>query len=295
MNDSNLADTVTDLPVRPVGDPAPRVVLDFAGRTHPGNLRENNEDNFHIVQFGRYLRALHSSLPSGQYPEEIDRPGYGFAVADGMGGHAAGEVASRAAITLFIDCVLRTPDWIFWREEELVAKVMERTAERFQAVNESIIAQAREQPKLKGMGTTLSMAASLGDNLIVAHLGDSPVYLFRNGHLHRLTLDHTMERERQHFDPNAARFRHVLTRAIGFPGGGTPDVGRYRLTDGDRLILCTDGLTDMADDAAITQELTQAKSSDEASLALIQLALTNGGKDNVTVVVATYQITREAA
>jgi protein phosphatase len=294
MSDSNLDDTITDLPMLPAGDPSARVVIDFAGRTHPGNLRDNNEDNFHIVQFGRYFRTLHSSLPSGQYPEEIDRPGYGFAVADGMGGHAAGEVASRAAITLFIECVLRTPDWIFWREEEL-AKVMERTTERFQTVNASIIAQAREQPQLKGMGTTLSMAASLGDDLIVAHLGDSPVYLFRNGHLHRLTKDHTMEQERQHFDPNAARFRHVLTRAIGFPNGGSPDVGRYRLADGDRLILCTDGLTDMADDAAITQEMTRATSSDEASLALVQLALTNGGKDNVTAVVVTYQITREAA
>ncbi len=105
------------------------------------------------------------------------------------------------------------------------------------------------------MGTTLSMAISLGDDLIVAHLGDSPVYLFRNGHLHRLTKDHTMEKERQHFDPNAARFRHVLTRAIGFPSGGSPDLGRFRLADGDRLLLCSDGLNDMVDDAAIAREL----------------------------------------
>jgi protein phosphatase len=168
---------------------------------------------------------------------------------------------------------------------------MERTAERFRRVNESFLAQARDVPGLKGMGTTLSMAISLGDDLIVAHVGDSPVYLLREGRLHRLTKDHTVAQERRGFDPDAARFRNVLTRAIGIPeAGGGPDVERYRLADGDRLLLCTDGLPDMVGDEDIARELGQARTADDATRRLIELALAGGGRDNVTAVVASYRI-----
>jgi protein phosphatase len=230
-------------------------------------------------------------LPVGQIPEETDRPGYGFAIADGMGGHAAGEVASLRAITLLIEYALQTPDWIFSQDTSRLATVMERTAGRFQAVNETVVAQGKEKKELRGMGSTLTVALTLGDDLIVAHVGDSPVYLLRGGSLQRLTTDHTVAQQRRAFDAeNAAKFRNVLTRAIGIPDvGGMPDIERYRLADGDRLLLCTDGLTDMADDAAIARTLTAAASADAACQALINLALAGGGKDNVTVIVATFR------
>lgn len=299
MNEDALPDTALDLrPLRTELDRFSALVCTGAfGRTHPGKVRQNNEDNFHIVQFGRYLRAVQSSLPAGQYPEELDRLGFGFVVADGLGGHAAGEIASRTAITLLLEYALQTPDWVLGREDDLLLRVMERTDRRFRSVNAAIFAESQSRAPLRGMGTTLSVALSLGDDLIVAHVGDSPIYLLRNGRLSRLTRDHTVAQERSGFDAaTAARFRHVLTRAIGIGDtGGEPDVARYKLADGDRLLICTDGLTDMVDDESIAQELGRGTASEEdVCQALIDRALDRGGKDNVTVVVATYRLAAEA-
>jgi protein phosphatase len=289
-----MSDTIQDLRALGPEEAAPpaRLAVDIGGRTHAGKVRPNNEDNFHVVQFGRHLRTVLSSLPAGHAPEEVDRVGYAIAVADGMGGHAAGEVASRRAITLLVEFALLTPDWVLGSDDASLAEAMDRAAGRFRCVNEEILAEARSLPAERGMGTTLSLALSLGEDLIVAHVGDSPVCLFRGGRLLRLTRDHTAAREWAGLNATTGtRFRHVLTRAIGSADtGGRPDVARYRLADGDRLLVCTDGLTGMVDDESIARELGRGTSSDEACEALINLALERGGKDNVTVVVATYRL-----
>jgi serine/threonine protein phosphatase PrpC len=294
MSSHAMADTAPDLtPVRPETSPLPLLpVVDIGALTHAGKVRPNNEDNFHVVHFGRYLRTVLSSLPAGQISEELDRPGYGYVVADGMGGHAAGEIASRTAIALLIELGLRTPDWILGREDALLARIMDRTAERFRTVHETVRARAEDRAALRGMGTTLSVALSIIDELIVAHVGDSPVCLYREGRLHRLTRDHTVAQELAAIDADyAARFRNILTRAIGSNTiKGEPDIARYRLCDGDRLLLCTDGLTDMIDDERIAHELAAGTTSADACRALVDLALDRGGRDNVTVIVATYRI-----
>ena len=110
MSDDRSDDTIPDLPALSQGTAIPpSLEVEFGGRTHPGLVRPNNEDNFHIVRFGRYLRTVLSSLPDGQVPEEDSPPGHGFAVADGMGGHAAGEIASRAALTALSRSPSRRP------------------------------------------------------------------------------------------------------------------------------------------------------------------------------------------
>ncbi|HEX3146637.1 MAG TPA: protein phosphatase 2C domain-containing protein [Gemmataceae bacterium] len=293
MSDDSDPDTVDDMPALSAGAGAAPISLhvDFDGRTSRGLVRPTNEDHFHIVHFGRYLRTQLSSLPAGAVDEEFEPPGYGFVVADGVGGHAAGETASRLAIRLLVEFALQTPDWILGVQDDHLDEVMDRFARRFQSVNFAILTLAETDPKLKGMGTTLSLAVSLRDRLIVAHLGDSRVYLLRREKLHRLTHDHTMSQQVD--DPSGSgpvRFRRVLTRAIGLPQtGGEPDLFQYQLEDRDRLLLCTDGLTDMVGEDTIASELGRAASAADACRKLVDLALERGGRDNVTVVVANYR------
>jgi PPM family protein phosphatase len=294
MAGDSESDTVEDLRLSGAAARPSRVVfgVEVGGLTHTGKVRPNNEDHFHIVQFGRFLRTLVSSLPAGEVPEEVGEPGYGFAVADGIGGHAAGEVASRTAISLLVECVLQTPDWILGHEDHLLTRVMDRFADRFQTINFALQARSDSEPAFRGMGTTLSVAISLGEDLLVTHVGDSAAFLCRRGQLHRLTRDHTTSQLRPDPDAaNGARFRRVLTRAIGLhQTGGEPDLYHYRLADGDRLLLCTDGLTDMVGEHTIANELDRASSASSACQTLVDLALDRGGRDNVTAVVATYRL-----
>ncbi|MFO0800661.1 MAG: protein phosphatase 2C domain-containing protein [Gemmataceae bacterium] len=292
MSDANEHDTVDDVPALGGGASSGvgPVIVDAAGRTHVGNVRRSNEDNFHIARFGRYLRTVESSLTAADMPDDFEQVGYGFAVADGVGGSAAGEVASRLAITLIIDLVLQTPDWLFAQSAIDVRTVMTRTARRFGLVNDAVVAEAAARPGLRGMGSTLSLAISLGTDLIVAHVGDSPVFLYRGGRLTRLTRDHTVPTSRFGVHPaDATRVRLALTHAIGIPtNGGDPELSRHTLADRDRILLCTDGLTDLVGEDDIADELGRV-SAEDACQALVGRALDRGGGDNVTVVVASYR------
>jgi protein phosphatase len=281
---------------RSPGPPSSAVRPDISGRSHTGKARPSNEDNFLVVRFGRFLQTMITSLPQDDLATEYGDTGYGMLVADGMGGRAAGEVASRLAISLLINLVLETPDWVLSLDEAYADEVAARAVRRFHQVNESIIERARHEPGLKGMGTTLTMACSLGTELLIVHVGDSPAYLLRGRELHRLTRDHTIAQ--QMADHGAipiqsipSRYRRVLTHAIGiWEAGSEPEIRRLRLEDGDRLLLCTDGLTDMVDDPTISGLLQGQATSKSACEALVDAALAGGGRDNVTVIVATYRI-----
>ena len=273
------------------------VEVDLAALSHPGRVRPNNEDHYLVLRSGRYLRTCMTNLPEGRVPHEFEETVYVMAVADGMGGHAAGEVASQLALTLFVDHVLETPDWIFPHDDLRMVEVLKRAVQRFRSVNAALLEQARRNPRLAGMGTTLTVAMSFGLVLKVAHVGDSRVYLLRRGVLHRLTWDHTLAQELADLgnipaeDVATHPLRKILTHAIGLSeGGGEPDVRRLRLADGDRLLLCTDGLTEMVDDATIAAELGRDRPAAEVCQGLLDLALDRGGLDNVTIVVAGYRI-----
>ena len=132
------------------------------------------------------MQTMLTNLPPGASPERAETA-YGLLVADGMGGAAAGEVASRTAITILVDLVLRTPDWIMRPDEGLIREVLGRMDRRFRQVNQALAEQARSEPDLAGMGTTMTLACSHGADLVVAHVGDSRAYLFRQGRLAQLT------------------------------------------------------------------------------------------------------------
>jgi protein phosphatase len=273
------------------------VRVDLGGLSHTGKVRPKNEDHFLVARFGRAMQTLLTNLPPGNVPEHFSQSAYGLVVADGVGGASAGEVASRAAISVLVELVLQTPYWIMRPDEQLVKEVQGRAARRFRAVGEALAARARADPSLFGMATTLTLAASLGAEMVVTHVGDSRAYLFRQGRLLRLTRDHTFAQALA--DCGAIRpedvathgLRHVLTNVIGAKGDEVnAELHHLRLADGDQVLLCTDGLTEMAPDAAVAEVLGRPGPAAAACDALVELALAGGGRDNVTVVLARYHI-----
>jgi protein phosphatase len=238
-----------------------------------------------------------TSLPLEEVPARTEEVNYVMVVADGMGGHAAGEIASRMAISTLVGLALEVPDWIFKVDEEHAPEIERRSRKYVQEVGAMLVERGRRDATLHGMGTTLTAVRSLGRDLLITHVGDSRAYLLRGGGLHRLTRDHTFAQllvdsgQLAPGDVAMSGHRHVLTNALG---GTVEDVqvdtDRLQLEDGDRLLLCSDGLTDLVDDQTITNILRDTTRSSDACDRLVQRALDNGGRDNVTVIVAAYRL-----
>ena len=167
------------------------VRIDVHAQTHPGHHRPNNEDHFFVTRIGRTLETLATNVPAGNLPERAEEVNYVMVVADGMGGHAAGEVASRMAISALVSLALEIPDWIFKVDEEHAHEIEKRIRDRVRQIGAMLVDRGRRDPKLRGMGTTLTAVRSLGRDLMITHVGDSRAYLLRTGKLHRLTRDHT--------------------------------------------------------------------------------------------------------
>jgi protein phosphatase len=258
-------------------------------------VRTNNEDQFFVTKATRSLETMLTSLPAGDVPERADEVNYLMVVADGMGGHAAGEIASRLAISTMVTLALQVPDWIFTVDEENAPEMKRRARRVVQQVGSILIERGRQDAALRGMGSTLTGARSCGRDLLIVHVGDSRAYLFRAGRLHRLTKDHTyaqMLADTGRLPPGdvtASRLRHILTNALGGSAATVDvDVDLLRLNDGDRLLLCSDGLTDCVDDDTITTTFNGTQTSAQACDRLLQLALDGGGHDNITVIVAAF-------
>ncbi|MFO0773956.1 MAG: Stp1/IreP family PP2C-type Ser/Thr phosphatase [Nitrospiraceae bacterium] len=239
----------------------------MVGATDIGKVRKSNQDAFFIE-------------PSGEV----------FLVADGMGGHAGGDVASRLTVENFTAQTTTgarptlthdTADW--WLRESI------------QAANTRIRQVAHEQPELHNMGTTIVAVALIetaaGTFAHIAHVGDSRAYLLHNGRLTQLTVDHSfveellrrgqITREQAAVHPD----RHMLLRALGIDDVPQVDCQTQPLTPGDCLLLCTDGLTKMLTDPDIEQQLlTDAPTLQASAQRLIDTALDRGAHDNVTVV-----------
>ncbi len=278
------------------------VRIDVSAQSHPGHHRPNNEDQFFVTRLSRTLQTLITSLPAGDIPARTEEVNYLMIVADGMGGHAAGEVASRMAISALISLALDVPDWIFKVDEEHVREIERRSRQRVQEVGAMLVERGQRDAALRGMGTTLTAVRSLGRDLLITHVGDSRAYLLRAGGLHRLTRDHTYAQllvdtgQLAPGDVSNSRYRHVLMNALGGSSQEVQvDADRLQLEDGDRLLLCSDGLTDLVDDGTIAEILRDATRSSDACERLVQRALDNGGQDNVTVIVAAYRFPEEPA
>ena len=277
-------------------DSGAAMAVDLGAATHQGHVRGQNEDHYLVVRFGRKLENLYSNLDRGMLARSYDVTGYGLLVADGLGGMAAGEVASRTAMTKTVELVVNTPDWMLdLTHPQNLETVQQRMTERFQQIDETLRTYAERDATLTGMGTTLTVAANLGRNLIVGHIGDSRAYLFRDGSLSQLTKDHTLAEAMidagvaDRDDPATRSMRHVLTAALGsMSSRNKPELQRLRVQPNDQLLLCTDGLTEMVDDQTIASLLRNADSAQKACEHLVTVALAAGGLDNVTVILARF-------
>ena len=191
--------------------------VDAAALSHTGKVRTNNEDHYFVARVGRSMHTVLTNLPEGDIPARFDTAGYTMVVADGMGGAAAGEIASRMAISTLINMVLDVPDWIMKLDDANAPRVMERVAQYYQRVDRALAAHAQKDPSLTGMGTTMTVAYSVDTDLFIAHVGDSRLYLFRDGGLKQLTRDHTQAQMMidagllQRDEVATSRLKHVLT------------------------------------------------------------------------------------
>src|SRR5947209_6817933 len=276
------------------GSPPAPVCVDFGALSHPGKVRANNEDHYAVVRRRRSREVLLTNLPAASLPP-LREDAYTLTVADGMGGHACGEVASMMALHLSWELTGSAFKWHFKLTAEEAAELTEQFRVYGQVIHRKLQELGQAESRLAGMGTTLTAVLTAGLDALVAHVGDSRAYLFRAGALEQLTRDHTLHQQLVDRGalPSVASatgfMRSVLTNCLG---GTYPDVKvetyPLRLADGDRLLLCTDGLTDMLSAEEISGVLAHHSDPQVACGALVDRALDHGGKDNVTVVLARY-------
>ncbi len=282
--------------------PPARVQADVGAFSHVGAVREQNEDSYAVFRMGRYLERIDSNVPEDALGSHREDSGWLMAVADGLGGHSAGEVASRTALAAMIQMILRSPRWALrlddpaTREGDIEA-LLTRAKGYLAGIHEAVRARAATDASLEGMGTTLTTAYSVGNDLFVIHVGDSRAYLMRAGRLHRITRDHTLAQSYadQGLIPQAEveshELGHVLTRAMG-AGESHPEseIHHMDLQHDDRLLLCSDGLSRAVPEHEIAALLAAFSDSPGACKALVDRALARGGSDNITAIVVRYRI-----
>lgn len=204
-----------------------------------------------------------------------------FIVADGMGGHNAGDFASRFAVEEFVHQVEEG-------EQKTLIQTMEEAVHR---ANRLLIEQAQGRPELKGMGTTFVAATIDGEDMYIANIGDSRLYLIGREEISQITQDHSLveemirrgelRREEARFHPN----KNVITRAMGANVDVIPDFFEVRLNGGDIVLLCSDGLSNMMDDREIFSVVRENREDvDKAGSELLRLANEHGGRDNISIV-----------
>ncbi len=251
--------------------------LEVSGQTHVGMKRNHNEDNLLLL------------------PEERV-----FVVADGMGGHSSGEIASKIAVDEvgeFFRMTSQDQD-VTWPYKMDKQKNYDenRLAVAVKLANQRIFEKATAETKFKGMGTTIVTVYFAKDNeVVIGHVGDSRVYFFRDGTLRQITEDHSLLNDylkaKKLTPEEIENFPHknVIVRALGMKDNVVVDVNRVEPKPGDIFLLCSDGLSGMVTDEQIQTVLQNTKDLDKACAQLIDSANANGGNDNVTAVLARFE------
>jgi PPM family protein phosphatase len=248
-----------------------RMEIKAYGLTHVGRQRQHNEDS--------YLVADDAKL---------------FLVADGMGGHAAGEIASRIAVDSISEFILHTKEddgtWPHAYDEHF-KRSTNRLMAAVRLANTRVLEAMRKDARLRGMGTTVVACLADGETMSVAHVGDSRAYMIRNNQLQRITNDHSWVFEQvqagmlTEAEAEKHPLRNVITRALGGALQVSPDASEIEVKEGDVFLLCSDGLTGMVPEDEILKLVTQSNGDlEKACQKLIEEANERGGLDNVTAI-----------
>ena len=249
-------------------------LIAYAGLTDCGRVREHNEDNW----FGGPEQGL-------------------FIVSDGMGGQAAGEVASKIVVETLPELIRQRLKGI----DDLAARdAKKRIVSAISDLSNQVRNESRKRPGLAGMGATVVLVLIRESLALIAHMGDSRAYLFRGGRLEQLTKDHSIVQlliDSGEITPEEAAThpaRGKITRCVGMQGEPIPEARCLELETGDRLLLCSDGLTGMVSDAEITGVLRTDNAPEIVCQSLVEAANARGGEDNVTVVAVDWRGTQVA-
>jgi protein phosphatase len=264
--------------------------IDAHGVTHPGKVRRDNQDHYLLCSLRRQVVVRGSSIPQAEtLVGDSERLASLAMVADGVGGAAGGETASRVALTGIARYVTRSLR-CYYRSHDEDEDFTDALREGARECHEDLRRRAEEDSDYRGMATTLTLYLGVWPRAYLLQVGDSRCYLLRDGELTQITRDQTMAQEMVDLgvmkpeQVAGTRLEHTLTSSIG--GSHTqPTVTRFDMTWGHVLLLCSDGLTRHVSDDRIRDVLRSMTSAKQACETLLEDALTGGGSDNITIVV----------
>ena len=270
--------------------------VEVAGLSMCGRLQRDNTDHFLAIRLGRLQETLATSLSTGDLPRRFEEYAYAMLVADGLGSHGTGARASRLALSTLAHLAIRYGKWNVRVGADSASDIIEQGEFFYRQVSDAMAQAARADFRLADMATSLTAVYIAGADLFFAHLGHSRAFLFRNGVLIQLTMEHTLERlisasaalRRARLE--ARRPPEVATDAAG-PRQDAPEVSieHVQLWSGDRVLMCTDGLSEVVQEERMSEMLAAQRSPAEDCRRLVDLALSSGATDSVTVVIADYR------
>jgi PPM family protein phosphatase len=263
-----------------------------------GRLRPQNTDHYLAIRLGRMQETIVSSLTPADLPPRFEEYGYAMLVADGLGERGAGARASRVALSALAHLAIRYGRWNVRVDSDSIAEITEQGAFLYRRVHDAVLEASRGDERLADMATSLTAMYVAGGDLFFANVGHARGFLFRDGGLFQLTSDHTLDQQRGDATRPVSMghtkkdFTHVVTSTVG----GRPQldvaIEHIDLLNGDRLLLCSNGLTDAVGENDIAATLALQRRPEDDCQRLIDLANHARAADDVTVMVADYRMRR---
>lgn len=277
--------------------------MDCHGLTDRGQVRESNEDQFLVAELRKSLQIHQTSLAIDDETCLLGgAQGQLLLVADGLGGHLAGERASSLAVDCLAHFAVNAMQWCLRLDDTNGQQVLAEWREALQRCDAQVHQESEALPERHGMGTTVTLAYIAWPRAYIIHAGDSRCYLLRESRLEQITTDHTLAQRMVEAGMLTAdqaahsRYSHVLWNAVGGSAEKlSPEAHQVQLQAGDVLLLCTDGLTNEVGDGAIAAILSEGRGAAETCQRLVEAANHAGGRDNITALVARFDSPGETA